>query len=195
MSQEAKSPVVISGSTEAPVQLAELTPVRMAWNEGSMLINSLESVDSVLRVLADRMRQIQEIEAQAEKEIDKITADKVAQARPIHLDIKNLEDALTLFIEENKDALFSESKSRELNFGTIGFRQSTKVKTKKDTLELIKGFAKDNPEFRLAIKIEEKLNKEAMKSWPVERLNQVNAKKEIKDIPFYETKEFQIKDV
>ena len=103
-----------------------------------------------------------------------------------------MEKELSRFMEGNKSALFTqEKKSVDLNYGRIGYRESTKIKiTNKTTLKLIKSFG-----FKEALKVEEKLNREAMKSWTTEKLASVLAQKETKDLPYYETKEFEIKDI
>jgi len=155
-------------------------------------ITVLDDADRALQALAERMRAIQALEAQAEAEIERIAEEKIAQAKPIHEEILELEAELTHYLETEKRSLFidCDCKSRNLNYGTIGFRESTKIKTCKKTLELIKSLG-----FTEAIKTKETLDKEAMKDWADDKLRQVEAKRNITDTPYYETKEFSIKEL
>jgi len=156
------------------------------------LLKNVEDADRTLHDLTGLYRCIQAIEAEAEMKINLIMDEKLAGAKPILEKIKNLEDKLTVFLEMNKDSIVTEDKrSVELNFGTIGFRESTKIKiNKKETLKLLEQY-----KFTEAIKNKPVVNKEAMKSWSDGKLAMVKAKKETKDLPFYETNEFSIKDL
>ena len=153
-------------------------------------IETLEDADQALHKLAEAMRKIQAIEADAEAKISRITEEKIQEAKPIHEQIEIMEQELVNFMEKNRASLFSLERSQQLNYGTIGYRKSSKIKICKDTMKLIKDF-----KYLDGLRITEKLNKEAMKDWPAEKLSQVKAKKVVKDNPYYETNEFQIKDL
>lgn len=164
-------------------------------------VHSLMDADRALMRLAENMRAIQALEAEAEAGIQRITEDKIVQAKPIHDEIIELEAGLAEYIDANKLDLFegltyeNERKSLALNHGSIGFRQSTKIKTKKNTLALCELLGKMDATFNNGIKLEKKLNKEAMKTWPDEKLMQVAAEKKVEDTPYYETNEFSLKDL
>jgi phage host-nuclease inhibitor protein Gam len=146
-------------------------------------------VNEIVRMLAEMMRQIQLIKIETEQTIDRLIAEKFSRTKPILESMKQIKEELRIFLEMKKSELFVDKKTIDLNCGKVGFRESTKIKTKKDTLErIIKYNYKD------AIKIKKSLNKEAMKNWPAEKLACVGARRETNDQPFYETNEFKIQE-
>ncbi|MEW6378624.1 MAG: host-nuclease inhibitor Gam family protein [bacterium] len=153
-------------------------------------ITTLAEADEALHRLADMMRNLKGIEADAEKAIDLIVEEKLKLANPIREQIGAIEEELASFMAKNKASLFTEKRSQELNYGTIGFRKSTKIRACKDTLKWCKEFG-----YIEAIKVEEKLRKEVMEDWADEKLRQVGAKREVRDLPYYETTEFNIRDL
>jgi phage host-nuclease inhibitor protein Gam len=153
-------------------------------------IDSLVDVDAALHRLSDLFHTISRIEADADAKINAVVDEKVALAKPVNKEIHDLEQKLRLFLFAQKSMLFSKVKTMELNFGKIGFRQSTQVKTKKDTLDLIRKL-----NFEDGFKAKFSLNRNAMKNWPIEKLAQVHASKIIEDQAFYDVNEFSLKDL
>ena len=148
-------------------------------------INSLEETNAALFEIAQLRAKLKMIDAKAEEEINKIKAKASTEAQP-HLDrIDALEAGIYAYSEYYKDELFSpRKKTQELQFGLIGYRQSTKISVKRSCLDKLKEY-----EFIDAIRIQESVNKEVLKDWPDDRLKMVDAKKIVEDKFWYEVKE------
>ena len=147
-------------------------------------ITSLSEADAVLKRLAELNNNIKKIEAETDNKINEIKEAAKKEAEPILEEIEALEHSLAVYSEYNKEELFKDKKTIELTFGLFGFRQSTSIIIKKNTLELLKQHG-----FKEAIKIKESVNKEVMREWSDERLNLVNAKRVVKDSFWVEVKE------
>ncbi len=147
-------------------------------------ITSLNEADLVLRRIAELNNIVKKIEADADEEINRIKEAAKKEAEGILDEIEALEHSLAIFSEYNKEELFKDKKTIELTFGLFGFRQSTSISIKKDTLELLKQHG-----FKEAIKIKESVNKEIMRDWSDEKLKLVNAKRVVKDSFWVEVKE------
>lgn len=93
-----------------------------------------------------------------------------AERAPVDARMKELEAALKQFALMNRSAVFGDKQSRELAFGTLEFRRSTKtvqmngVKAE-DTLEKLERMG-----FVEAVSIRKTLKIEAMEGWTDERL-------------------------
>jgi len=147
-------------------------------------ITSLDECDGVLHRLADLKAEIKKLEADADIAVNKIKEELKDKSDPLLKEIEALEHSLAVYSEYNKEELFKDKKTIELNFGLFGFRQSTSISVKRDTLKLLKEHG-----FTEAIKIKETPNKDVMREWSDERLSLVGAKKVVKDAFWIETKE------
>ncbi len=147
-------------------------------------ITSLKEADQVLHQIADLRAQIRKHEADADIAVNRVKEELKQKVEPLLKNIEALEKSLAVYSEYNKEELFKDKKTIELTFGLFGFRQSTSISVKKDTLKLLKQHG-----FNEAIKIKEMVNKEAMREWSDERLNLVHAKRVVKDQFWVETKE------
>jgi len=149
-----------------------------------MEITTADEANAALREIGTLTIKLEAIDAKADQEIGKVK-EKAALLGEEHRErITDLEDALSLFCKVNKHKLFNERKSIPLSYGIIGFRQSTSVKTKRTTLELVKKLFPDR--IKTAIRVKEEVNKEDLKEWADEELAQVDAAKVPEDKPFYE---------
>jgi phage host-nuclease inhibitor protein Gam len=129
-----------------------------------------------------------------EEEIAAIKTGAKQSVAPAQARIKELETSLAAFGALNKQELFNKPKSRKLQFGTLGFRQSTKIKTLSkvklaNVLEKLKQY-----HFTTAIKTTEKVDKEEMTKWPDERLELVGMTREKSDVFFYELETEQLEN-
>jgi len=139
--------------------------------------NALIRINTLLGV-------IERIDNKADIEIAKLKETAAKAGEPIRDEIKQIEAALALFGENHKkDICKPPKRSTDLAVGTIGFRESTSIATKKETLPLLKNlFPKGNP----AIRVKEEINKEELKTWKTEDLAKINAAKKVKDTVYYE---------
>lgn len=150
-------------------------------------IKTLNDANQALKEIGALQIQLEVIDGEASKEIGLIKERAAKDGEKARAKIKNLEQALALFGEYNKADLFSEKKTVELSYGSIGFRLSTKVKTKKNTLELLKKLFPGK-----AIRIEEKINKEELKDWEDKDLAKVDAAKVTEDTFGYEVNKEEV---
>ena len=149
-----------------------------------MEITTEEAANAALREIGTLTIKIEAIDAAADQKIGKIKEEAALKGEEHRDRISELEDALALYCKVNKHQLFSDRKSIALSYGIIGFRQSTSVKIKRTTLELIKKLFPDR--IKTAIRIKEEPNKDDLKEWKDEELAQVDAAKVAEDKPFYE---------
>lgn len=124
----------------------------------------------------------------------RLYADEVVQpGRSSELpgELAGLELAIQQYAEANR-AEFIKTKSRELTFGSVGFRLSTRVAIKNvgNTLQALKDFG-----LTACIRIKEECDKEAMKNLPLEQLHAVGATLKQEDAFGYEIKRELIQEV
>lgn len=165
------------------------------------LIGDMDAADKALARLAEINRVVEAEESKLNETVDKMKALAKERLAASLADRKAIEAALGTFAGSKKDELFEKARSRQLNFGTIGFRRSTEIKAKgKGTLagilERIKTLITGEPDdpFTDAVRIKEELNRDAMVKWPEERLELVGARRVKKDVFYYELKVEEIKE-
>ncbi len=125
-------------------------------------------------------------------EIDRIKALTEAETAPLITRLNSLENGLMAYAEFNYDTLFAEKKTREYDFGRLGYRISTEIRPQpKTTVAQVLGKVKELG-FTQAIRIKESLNKDELHAWPTERLDLVGARRMVKDTFWYEIKEEEI---
>jgi phage host-nuclease inhibitor protein Gam len=119
--------------------------------------------------------------------INAAKASAKAACAPLETRRKELEQALASYAELNKATLFKARKSLDLGFGVLGFRLSTCVKTvsKATTWEMVLQKLKDFG-FAEAIRIQESVDKDVLRTYPDERLATVGVKREVTDVFFIE---------
>lgn len=93
-----------------------------------------------------------------------------AERAPVDARMKTLEAGLKQFSSMNRTAVFGDKQSRELAFGTLEFRRSTKTVqmsgvNKEDTLEKVERLG-----FVEAVSVKKSLKVEVMEGWTDERL-------------------------
>ena len=152
-------------------------------------VKDLKHANAVLAEIAGVLRELRTIETEMQEKIDQIKAEAEQKAAGLKVRLKALEDGLTAFSEYNKEELFKKKKSVELTYGVLGYRKSTSISVKRDTLSLLKEHG-----FTEAIKIKESVDKDVLHTWPDERLAIVNARRVVKDKFWYEIKQEELKE-
>jgi len=152
-------------------------------------IGSVNQADRVLAEIGELTRQVGAIEADLNAAIDQAKAEAKARSEPLRERLKSLADSLAAFGEYNKGSLFEMKRSLELVFGVIGFRRSTKLKTKSrftwaKVLEKLKEYAFDK-----GIRVKEEVDREELRTWPDERLDVVGVVRVEEDEFYFELKE------
>jgi phage host-nuclease inhibitor protein Gam len=155
-------------------------------------IADLKQAEQALAELAGLDRDLKAIESGLNEGVDQLKVEAKSKAEPLAARRKELETGLATFAQMNKAELFTKPKSRELTFGTIGFRKTTKLLTQPKltlamVLEKIKAYG-----FTEAVRCKENVDKDAMRDWPDERLALVGVKRQSGDEFFIELKTEEI---
>lgn len=157
-------------------------------------VKDLAEANRVLGEIAQLKRDVAMHEAEMNDEIDRLKAETEAKVAPLQARQASLENGLLAFAEYNKDDLFQDKRSKDLDFGAIGYRRSKEIKpAPKHTLAMVLGKIKELG-FETAIRIKEAVNKEELAQWPDERLELVGARRVEKDTFWYELDEQKIAD-
>lgn len=99
-------------------------------------------------------------------------------------EIKKLEAIIKEYVTENKGDL--KGKSRELTFGRVGFRFSTKVSIPKNVEKLIKLLRKNEMDDCIIVK--ETVNKDVLRTYDEKDIIKVGASLKKEDTFWYETR-------
>jgi phage host-nuclease inhibitor protein Gam len=144
-------------------------------------LESLEDVNSALREIGLLEREMEAVDAEAQKQIGDIKAAAAKKGEPLRKKIAELSAKVGAFAEYNKADLFKDKKSINLTFGIFGFRKSTSISTKKTTVALLEKLQLDK-----YLRVEKQPDKEAMKEMDDDSLAQVDAVRRTKDEFFCE---------
>lgn len=147
-------------------------------------VRSWEEADSVLKRIREAEMGLAEIAADMEKCISDVRQNAEEQAAPLRDEIKKLELLLKEFTTFNRGEL--NGKSRELAFGTVGFRMSTSLVLPKAVDGVIRTLKKLG--MGDCINIKETVNKEVLKSYDEKTILMVGASLKKKDTFWYETR-------
>lgn len=145
----------------------------------------VKTLDEVNTALADIVKceiRLAEIDNKASTKIGELKERAAKEGEQYRKKIQSIGEGINLFADFHKDEIFLKKRSVELSYGTIGFRKSTKVKTKKTTLELLKKLFP-----KVGIITKESIDKNVLGEWEDEKLAQVDAAKAQEDNFFYET--------
>ena len=143
-----------------------------------------QHADDFVRRIGDLQLQITAAEQKAKGDIDEIKADLVKQTKDLQEKVKLYTNSLEAFAATHSKE-FGKKRSKKLNFGLLGWRKSTAISMKKNTLEIIKRvFAKAQQKFYIRVK--ETVNKEALAKLTDEQLASVGARRKEKDVFFVE---------
>ncbi len=139
-------------------------------------LETVKDVNTALREIGLLERELEQIDAGAQKEIAEIKGRAAKKGEPIRAKIIEVTAKIGAYAEYNKDELFKDRKSLDLTFGAFGYRKSTSIGIKKTTIELLK-------KLNLAryIRLKEEADKEAMVELDDETLAQVDAVRKVKD--------------
>ena len=145
-------------------------------------LENLEDANEVLRNLGLLEREIEQIDAEAQKQIGEIKAAAAKQGEPLRKRIAELTGKIQVYADYKKADLFKDRKSIELVFGTFGYRKSTSISVKKTTVSLL-----EKLKLSKFIRVEKQPDKEAIKEMDDEALAQVDAVRKVKDDFFCES--------
>ena len=158
---------------------------RVRSNKSPLLpIYGWKHADQNVRRIGELQGRITYLEEEAKLKINKITKELADQVKPLQEKITLHFESLEAFATAHREEL-KKQKSRKLNFGVIGWRLSKSIKTKKNTLELIKQvFSKAIQ--TACIRIKESVDKDALAKLTDEQLADIKARWDEKDVFFVE---------
>lgn len=146
-------------------------------------LTSWEQVDECLKVMSDAENQISVIMAQMNTAIAQIKSDAEEKAVQFKETIKQNEGKIKEFTTIRKEDL--NGKSKQLTFGTVGFRQSTKLLLPSDTAEVIVKLRENG--MADCVSVKETINKDTVKSYPEEDILRIGGYLQRTDTFWYET--------
>lgn len=158
------------------------------------VIGTLAEADASLARLAELRRDLALIESSLNETIDNLKQMAAQESAPLMEQVIALESGLATYATYYKAELFHDRRSRELDHGIIGWRQSTEIKPQpKWDWTMVLGRLKD---LMMAdgIRQKEEVNREALREWPDERLTIVGARRIQKDTFFLELKQEEISE-
>jgi len=146
-----------------------------------MNIENWDDVDAALRRMGEIEIAKAKIDGEITLRINEIKEEGKSKVKGLEHERKSLEKAIEIFCQAHKEE-FAKKRSRELNYGKIGFRivRSVSLPRAKEKLSaLLKALkAYGHPE---CIVYEEKPNKEKIVELPDEELVKLGLKRTVKD--------------
>lgn len=159
-------------------------------------LKNWEEVDLNLKEIGELQRNIEQFEADMNARIADIKLAAELEAKPHQERIKVLEAEIKDYTDQNRDDLGSK-KTKEMGFGKLGFRKSTKVSlpSAKGKLEEIIRKLKNYGMKDCVIQPPEKIDKEALKKYPANDLVKVGASLKVDDVFWYEVDREKLADL
>lgn len=146
-------------------------------------LKSWEDVDACLKAMGDAENEISVITAEMNAAIAQAKKEAEEKAAQFKETIKQNEGKIKEFTTIRKEDL--KGKSRQLTFGTVGFRQSTKLLLPSDTAEVILKLRENG--MADCINVKESINKDTVKSYPEEDILRIGGYLQRSDTFWYET--------
>ena len=141
------------------------TPVFQSW----------EDVDTALREIGEKQLDITEIQGEMNKQINGIKQTAALEVKPHQDRIDRLSKDIEAFVLEHRTEM--DGKTKVLNFGSTGFRISTKVVIPKAS-EKIENIIRALKARKMAdcIAVQESVDKEALRKYGEDIITKVGAK-------------------
>ncbi len=146
-------------------------------------LKSWEDVDACLKAMSDAENQLSVITAEMNAAIAQAKKEAEEKAAEYKEQIKQNEGKIKEFTTIRKEDL--KGKSKQLTFGTVGFRQSTKLLLPSDTAEVILKLRENG--MADCINVKETINKDTVKSYPEEDILRIGGYLQRSDTFWYET--------
>ena len=150
------------------------------------LLKSWEDVDRTLKEIALAEIALDEITADMNKQITGIKEIAARDAQPVQERIEKLGADIKAYVDEHQGDL-GKKKTKTLNFGETGYRQSTIITVPKDKAkleEIIRRLKARKMSDCLAVKTT--VNKDALRQYGKERVLEVGANFKQKDVFWFE---------
>lgn len=146
-----------------------------------LIIKDVQQAEGVLAEMSAIGRKLSLIEGAMNEEIDDAKARAQQEGASLIARYNELEKAVKAFGTLNKSRLFFEKRSLELAFGTISFRQSTRITLQNRVTEEMALQALRELGLSEGIRVKEELDRTAMSDWPDSKLETVGMKRRTVD--------------
>lgn len=146
-------------------------------------LKNWEEVDACLKAMGDAENELSVITAEMNAAIAQAKKEAEERAAQFKETIKQNEGKIREFTTVRKEDL--KGKSKQLTFGTVGFRQSTKLLLPSDTAEVILKLRGNG--MADCINVKETINKDTVKSYPEEDILRIGGYLQKSDTFWYET--------
>ena len=146
-----------------------------------LTIKNMSQAEGALAEMSAISRKLSLIEGTMNEEIDSAKARAQQEGAPLIARYNVLEKAVKANGTLNKSRLFSERRSLELAFGTISFRQSTRITLQHRVTEEMALQALRELGLPEGIRVKEELDRTAMADWPDSKLETVGMKRRTVD--------------
>lgn len=156
--------------------------------EGSELKN-WEDVNEALRLIAEAQNEIAMVEAGMNVQIDTIKLTYEEKIEGYKKQIKQQELLIKEFTTDNKEQL--NGRTKDLTFGKVGFRKSTRLQLPKALDKVIAALRKKGMEDCISVK--ETVNKDILKQYDEQQILDVGGSLKVEDAFWYETKQVDLK--
>lgn len=154
------------------------------------VIKSWEEVDATLKKIRDAEIELELTEADMGKRIAEIRQECEEKAQPFRDKIKQHELAIKEYVTLNKADL--KGKSREMAFGRVGFRLSTKLQLPKAVDKVIEQLYKLG--MGDCVNVKQTVNKDILKTYDETTILQVGGALKKEDAFWYETNREELKE-
>lgn len=149
-------------------------------------LQSWADVDEALRLIAEAAGRLSRLELTANEQATAIKQAALAEGKPIRDRIAALEKMVSNFAAYHRDEL--QGKSRRLNFGQLGYRLSTRTVIpsgkEPEIIAALRDHGMDD-----CIVVTERIDREALRRYPLEDVQRCGADIKQTDRFWYETAE------
>ena len=162
--------------------------VRMEDKES---IQNWEEADLVMKELTELELQQEIYENEMNQKISDLKLEYADKAEGDQKRMAELAKDLKKFVQSHRADI--KGKTRQLNFGKVGYRKSTRITIPKKIAEtIIKKL--ENRGMDDCINVKKTVNRDTLKIYPDNTISSLGCVKRIKDIFFYETDREKIKE-
>lgn len=152
-------------------------------------LKNWEDVNEALRLIAEAQNEIAMVEAGMNVQIDTIKMTYEEKISEYKKQIKQQELLIKEFTTDRKDQL--DGKTKDLTFGKVGFRKSTKLQLPKALDRVIAALRKKGMDDCISVK--ETVNKDILKQYDEQQILDVGGSLKVEDAFWYETKQENLK--
>lgn len=154
---------------------------------GAELLASWNEVSEALAAIGDIDRQIETQEIAMQQKIDAAKAAAAKSVAPLQKQKARMETLIKLYVDEQREEL-GDKKSKQLYFGTVGYRKSTKIilpRIPEKLAEIVIRLRARGMDSCIISKPDQ-VNKDELRKYDEPTITGVGAKLESKDAFWYE---------